>query len=179
MTKGREKKIADVLRRRQPDLHVVLERLRNPHNISAIVRTCDAVGVQYLHVIEESGCIALSKNVSRGSLQWLDVTFYQDIKKCIEKLKKQGIKIYVTALMPNSKDYRNIDYTSSCAIIVGSELDGVSEVSVSYAEEKIWIPTVGFVQSLNVSVATAIILYEAFRQREQAGMYDEPKTAVE
>jgi len=167
----RKDRIKQVLEKRQPDLHVVLEKLKNPQNISAIVRTCDAVGVQYLHVVEETRCIALSHKVSRGSLQWIDITFYQDIKECLKKLKEKDIKIYATVILADSKDFRDVDYTKACAIVVGSELEGVSEVCAAYADERIYIPMVGFVQSLNVSVATAIILYEAFRQRERAGMY--------
>jgi tRNA (guanosine-2'-O-)-methyltransferase len=159
ITPERMKRLLDVLSKRQPDLTVVLERLKNPHNISAVLRTCDAVGIQYVHIIEESGAVAISKGVSRGSAQWLDISFYIDSKICIEKLKHQGFKIYVTAINPGAKDFREVDYTVPCSIVLGTELEGVSPQVVSMADECIVIPMVGFVHSFNVSVAAGIILY--------------------
>ena len=175
ITPERMKRLLDVLAKRQPDLTVVLEKLQNPHNISAVLRTCDAVGIQYVHIIEESGVVALSKKVSRGSAQWLDISFYDDSLKCIEKLKNQKFKIYVTAINRAAKDFRAVDYTIPCAIVMGKELEGASPNIVAHADECIVIPMVGFVQSFNVSVAAGILLYEAFRQREAMGMYSSPR----
>lgn len=170
-TPEREKRLLEVLEKRQPDLTVVLERLRNPHNISAILRSCDAVGIQYVHIVEESRTVALSRSVSRGSAQWLDISFYVDLLNCFQFLKDQDFKIYATTVSSSARDFREVDYTCPCAIVVGSELEGVSRDALEKADECIVIPMVGFVQSFNASVATAIILYEAFRQREKAGMY--------
>ena len=172
ITRERLKRMLEVLKKRQPDLTVVLERLKNPHNISAILRTCDAVGIQYVHIVEESGVVAVSKNVSRGSAQWLDISFYDDSLKCIQRLKHQGFKIYVTAIGPGAVDFREVDYTVPCAIVVGTELEGVSGEMIARADELIVIPMAGFVQSFNVSVAAAIVLYEAFKQRDTKGMYN-------
>ena len=179
ITRERLKRMLEVLKKRQPDLTVVLERLRNPHNISAILRTCDAVGIQYVHIVEETGVVAVSKNVSRGSAQWLDISFYDDSLKCIQRLKHQGFKIYVTAIGPGAVDFREVDYTMPCAIVVGTELEGVSGEMISRADELIVIPMVGFVQSFNVSVATAIIMYEAFKQRDAKGLYDSERVTPE
>ncbi len=179
ITRERLKRMLEVLKKRQPDLTVVLERLKNPHNISAILRTCDAVGIQYVHIVEETGVVAVSKNVSRGSAQWLDISFYDDSLKCIQKLKHQGFKIYVTAIGPGAVDFREVDYTMPCAIVVGTELEGVSGEMISRADELIVIPMVGFVQSFNVSVATAIIMYEAFKQRDAKGLYDSERVTPE
>ncbi len=179
ITRERLKRMLEVLKKRQPDLTVVLERLRNPHNISAILRTCDAVGIQYVHIVEETGVVAVSKNVSRGSAQWLDISFYDDPLKCIQRLKHQGFKIYVTAIGPGAVDFREVDYTMPCAIVVGTELEGVSGEMISRADELIVIPMVGFVQSFNVSVATAIIMYEAFKQRDAKGLYDSERVTPE
>lgn len=175
VTKDRAKRLLDVLNKRQPDLQVILENLKNPHNISAILRSCDAVGVQYVRIIEESGAVSVSKEVSRGSAQWLDISFYHDMYACANELLIQDFKIYATAIKPGAKDFRDVDYTVPCAIVVGNELEGVSQTALRIAHESIVIPMVGFVQSFNVSVATAIILYEAFRQREKAGMYRESR----
>ena len=179
ITRERLKRMLEVLKKRQPDLTVVLERLKNPHNISAILRTCDAVGIQYVHIVEETGVVAVSKNVSRGSAQWLDISFYDDPLKCIQRLKHQGFKIYVTAIGPGAVDFREVDYTMPCAIVVGTELEGVSGEMISRADELIVIPMVGFVQSFNVSVATAIIMYEAFKQRDAKGLYDSERVTPE
>ncbi|OYT49408.1 tRNA (guanine-N2)-dimethyltransferase [Thermoplasmatales archaeon ex4484_36] len=178
-TPERRRRLLEVLEKRQPDLTVVLERLRNPHNISAILRSCDAVGIQYVHIVEESGVIALSRGVSRGSAQWLDISFYDDLLKCFQNLKDQGFKIYVTSVNPRARDFREVDYTCPCAVVVGKELEGVSQEALEEADECIVIPMVGFVQSFNVSVATAIVLYEAYRQRERAGMYSRARLATE
>ena len=175
VTKNRAKRFLEVLNRRQPDLQVILEKLKNPHNIGAILRSCDAVGIQYVHIIEESGVVCVSREVSRGSAQWLDISFYHDIYTCASNLLIQDFKIYVTSVNPKANDFRDVDYTTPCAIVVGSELEGVSQTALKIAHQSIVIPMVGFVQSFNVSVATAIILYEAFRQREKAGMYREPR----
>ncbi len=175
VTPERMNRMMEVLEKRQPDLTVVMEKLKNPHNISAILRTCDAVGIQYVHIVEESGVVALSRNVSRGSAQWLDISFYDDSLKCVEKLKNQKFKIYVTAVNSKAKDFREVDYTIPCAVVVGTELEGVSPGLIEHADECIVIPMVGFVQSFNVSVATAIILYEAFKQRDSKGMYSYPR----
>jgi len=171
VTPERMRRLIEVLDRRQPDLTVVLEELRNPHNISAVLRSCDAIGIQYVHIVEESGAVAVSKNVSRGSAQWLDISFYADSSKCLSQLRNQGFKIYVTAMDRRAVDFRRVDFTCPCAVVVGSEVEGVSETALKYADELIVIPMVGFVQSFNVSVAAAIVLYEAFKQRENAGMY--------
>jgi len=168
----RIKRINQVLKKRQPDLQVVLEGLRNPHNISAILRTCDAVGIQYVKILEKSKSVAISKDVARGSHQWLDISFYDDVSGCVSDLRNQGIKIYVTTLASESVDFREVDYKTPCAVWVGSELRGVSRLALEMADESIMIPMAGFVQSFNVSVAAAIILYEAFRQRDKAGMYE-------
>jgi len=175
VTQDRANRLLDVLNKRQPDLRVILENLKNPHNISAILRSCDALGVQYVHIIEESGAVCVSKEVSRGSAQWLDISFYHDMYTCASELLIQDFKIYATTIKPGAKDFRDVNYTVPCAIVVGNELEGVSQTALRVAHQSIVVPMMGFVQSFNVSVATAIILYEAFRQREKAGMYRESR----
>ncbi len=178
-TLERKRRLLEVLEKRQKDLTIVLERLRNPHNISAILRSCDAVGIQYVHIVEEGRAVALSRSVSRGSAQWLDISFYADSLNCLRFLKDQDFKIYVTTVSSSVRDFREVDYTCPCAIVVGSELEGVSREALEEADECIVVPMVGFVQSFNVSVATAIILYEAFKQREKAGMYSSCRFPLE
>ncbi len=175
VTEMRLGRLLDVVAKRQPDLHVVLENVKDPHNISAILRSCDAVGVQYVHIIHASGAVGISQRVSGGSAQWLDILIYHDSSELIPVLLNREIKIYVTTIDPGGKDFRNADYTLPCAIVVGNEKEGISPEILKIAHECITIPMMGFVQSLNVSVAAALVLYEAFTQRERAGMYGTPR----
>ena len=171
VTFSRLRRIAGVLKKRQPDLVVVMENIKNPHNVSAILRSCDAFGIQDVYVIKQEKVLGVSKRVSSGAHKWLDIHFFSDTESCLKYLKDHGFKIYVTHLSSEAIDIRRADFTKKVAIVVGSELEGVSDSALKYADLNIIIPIVGFVQSFNVSVATAIILYEAFRQRDEKGYY--------
>ncbi len=175
MTEERLEKIRRVLGFRQPDLQVVLENVKNPHNMSAVFRTCDAVGVQHVHVVNQGRCAGFSKGISKSAEQWIDIHFHTRIEGLFSVLKEAGMKIYVTAISPDAIDFRECNYTLPCAVVFGNERDGVSDEAVKLADEAVFIPMKGFVQSFNISVAAAIILYEAMSQREKAGMYNESR----
>lgn len=176
MKKERVQRMREITRKRQFGLRVVLEDLENPRNISAICRTCDAVGVQFLHVIHRGvQPIVLDKRSSAGSHQWLTVIQHPSIEDCIAELRSLGFRIYATHVDPTAKEFTQVDYTGRVAIVLGNEGHGVSEAARSLADERIVIPQVGFVNSLNVAAAAAIILYEAFKQRRAAGLYDQPE----
>jgi tRNA (guanosine-2'-O-)-methyltransferase len=176
VTEDRLLKMREVARKRQFGLRVVLEELENPRNISAICRTCDAVGVQFLHVVHRGIYpIVLDKRTSAGSHQWLTVIQHPTIEDCLNELKAMGFRIYCTHVDPTAKEFTEVDYTGKVAIVFGNEGHGVSETARKLADERIVIPQVGFVNSLNVSAAAAIILYEAFKQRKKAGLYDTPE----
>ncbi len=176
MTEERVQRMREIARKRQFGLRVVLEDLENPRNISAICRTCDAVGVQFLHVIHRGvQPIVLDKRSSAGSHQWLTVIQHPSIEDCIAELRSLGFRIYATHVDPTAKEFTQVDYTGRVAIVLGNEGHGVSEATRSLADERIVIPQVGFVNSLNVAAAAAIILYEAFKQRRAAGLYDQPE----
>ncbi|MFA0753055.1 MAG: hypothetical protein IMHGJWDQ_000823 [Candidatus Fervidibacter sp.] len=176
MKKERVQRMREIARKRQFGLRVVLEDLENPRNISAICRTCDAVGVQFLHVIHRGvQPIVLDKRSSAGSHQWLTVIQHPSIEDCIAELRSLGFRIYATHVDPTAKEFTQVDYTGRVAIVLGNEGHGVSEAARSLADERIVIPQVGFVNSLNVAAAAAIILYEAFKQRRAAGLYDQPE----
>lgn len=165
-----------VLRQRQPDLTVVLENVHDPHNISAVLRSCDAVGVTTVHLvytIEEEP--KLSKGVSASALKWLSVERHETIEDCYERLRKDGFRILVTALREECLDLHEIDLTMPTALVFGNEMDGCTETAVDTADGTLLIPMMGMVQSLNISVACAVTLYEALRQRRVAGAYDEAK----
>lgn len=174
VTPERLNKMHWVLQRRQPTLRVVLEEIHNPRNISAIMRTCDSVGVQYVHVIYTGlKPLVLDKNISKGAHQWITMIQYTSTSECLSELKRAGYVIYCTHVDPTAKDYTDVDYSRPVAIVFGNEKRGVSEEALKWADERIVIPQMGFSNSLNVSAAVAVILYEAMRQRRAAGMYDE------
>lgn len=164
--------IKQSLDRRQPDLTVVMENVCKPHNLAAVARTLEAVGGLEIHAISKLPSIRLSQMAAGGIRKWMKVKKYATIEQGLEPLKQQGCQIIATSLNETSKDYREIDYTRPTAILVGEEYEGISEHAIELADETITIPIVGMVQSLNVSVASALVLYEAYRQRERAGMYD-------
>ena len=178
-TLNRLKRFAKVLAKRQPDLVVVMENIKNPHNASAILRSCDAFGVQDVYIVKEGKSFGVSKSVSGGSYRWLTLHFFEDIKKCLSHLKEQGFKILTTHLSSEAVDIRKADLTEKVAVVIGSELEGVSEEALSMADLNIIVPMVGFIQSFNVSVATALILYEAFRQRDAKGYYEKARMPKE
>jgi tRNA (guanosine-2'-O-)-methyltransferase len=171
MTPERLQTIKNSLNRRQPDLTVVMENVRKPHNLAAVARTLEAIGGMQIHAISSLSSIRLSQMAAGGIGKWISVRKYATIEQGLQRIKQQGHRIIATTLSETSKDYRDIDYTVPTAILVGEELDGISTRAIELADETITIPIVGMVQSLNVSVASALVLYEAYRQREQAGMY--------
>ena len=172
MTPERLAIIKKSLDRRQTDLTVVMENVRKPHNLAAVARTLEAVGGLEIHAITELTSIRLTQMSAGGTKKWIKVNKHPNTEQGLKYLKQQGMQIIATSLCENSKDYRDIDYTRPTAILVGEELEGISEQAQQMADENISIPMTGMVQSLNVSVASALILYQAYHQRMAAGMYD-------
>ena len=172
MTAQRYRKIKKCIEQRQTGLTVVMENVHKAHNLAAIARTCDAVGIAEVHATTELDEIILTQNASSGSDRWLEVRCYKNINDIFSKLKKKNFQILAAHFDQDAIDFRKIDYTIPTAIVVGQELEGLSTETVDHADKNIIIPMYGMVQSLNVSVATALILYEAQRQREEAGLYN-------
>ncbi|ALP40466.1 tRNA (guanosine(18)-2'-O)-methyltransferase TrmH [Aeromonas schubertii] len=171
MTPERFKRITDMLAMRQLDLTVCLEEVHKPHNLAAIVRTADAIGIHRVHAVWPRKRIAKRKGTARGSQNWVDVKLHQDIHTAVAELKASGMQILATHLSESSVDFRAIDYTKPTAILLGQEKFGITDEALALADHHVVVPMVGMVQSLNVSVAAAAILYEAQRQRELAGCY--------
>ena len=172
MTPERLANIKQGLERRQHDLTVIMEGVRKPHNLAAVGRTLEAVGGLDIHAITELSSIRLSQMAAGGIRRWISVKKHTSTEQGLSSLKASGYQVIATTLSPDSLDYREVDYTRPTAILVGEELEGISDKAVQLADSKIIIPIVGMVQSLNVSVASALVLYEAYRQRDAAGMYD-------
>ena len=171
MTPERFHKLTRVLERRQPDLTVLTEDVHKTHNISALLRTCDAVGIYAMHAVSPGGEFRRHHMVSGGSIKWVQTHIHGDIHAAVSELKDARFQIVAADISDRSKNYRAIDYTGPTALLLGSELDGLSAHARSLADQRVHVPLRGLVSSLNVSVACALILYEAARQREQAGMY--------
>ncbi|WP_133408231.1 tRNA (guanosine(18)-2'-O)-methyltransferase TrmH [Parashewanella tropica] len=171
MTPERFARINDMLNHRQPDLTVCLDQVHKPNNISAVVRTADAVGIHEVHAIWPDPDMRVSGNTASGSQQWVNVKKHYQVKEAFDVCRAQGMQIIVTNFSDQAVDYREIDYTKPTAIVLGHEKDGVSAEALALADKQVIIPMVGMVQSLNVSVAAALMLFEAKHQREQAGLY--------
>ncbi|EAZ92497.1 tRNA (guanosine(18)-2'-O)-methyltransferase TrmH [Crocosphaera chwakensis] len=165
-------RIRQVLEKRQPDLTILTEDVHKPHNLSAIIRTCDAVGILDVHCINTTDEFPTFSQVSQGSDKWVFLHSHPNIKTGINHLKRQNFNIYAAHFTDQSLDYREIDYTQPTAILLGAEKWGVSEEAANLVDGHIIVPMLGMVQSLNVSVAAAVILFEAQRQRLAQKMYD-------
>ena len=175
MNPERFQKLAHALRRRQPDLTVLMERVHKSHNLSAILRNCDAVGVLEAHVIPPEEGLQVHSHTSAGTDKWVRLVRHRTIQAAIEELKGRGFRVLAANPGPDAVDFREVDYTVPTALMMGAELLGLSDEALALADLWISIPMVGMAQSFNVSVATALLLFEAFRQRDAAQMYDESR----
>lgn len=177
MNLERYQRIQEVLKARQADLTLCLEEVHKPNNVSAVIRSADATGIHKVHAVWPDKMRTLS-HTSAGARNWVEVETHDTIEDAMGELKRQGMQVLVTNLSETAVDFRQIDYTKPTAVILGSEKIGASEQAKALADQDIIIPMVGMVQSLNVSVASAVILYEAQRQRQAAGMYDNAQSAL-
>jgi tRNA (guanosine-2'-O-)-methyltransferase len=183
VTPERVKRLDAVLALRQPDLTVLAENLHKPRNFSAMVRNCDAVGVNEIQVVAGEDSLRTHWNTSQGAEKWMRIKTHQSPRDACEYLKSNNFQLLAAHLGEATIDYREVDYTRPVALVLGSELFGVSETTLSFVDQQISIPMMGVAQSLNVSVACACVLYEAQRQRQDAGLYDQsrldPQTLAE
>jgi len=181
VTPEREQRIKEVSARRQLDVAVVLENVHDPHNIAAVVRTCDAVGIQAVYALFtdpniNTNRLRLGKRTTAGARKWVDTYLYTDLDICIGAVRERCDTLHATTLVPGAKSIYQADFTKSVALIFGNERDGISDELLNLTDGQIFIPQMGMVQSLNISVACAITLYEVFRQRDVLNYYDENPT---
>jgi tRNA (guanosine-2'-O-)-methyltransferase len=173
MTPERFQKIKNILNKRQPDLTVVMDNVNKPHNLAAIIRSCDAVGIGDIHGISSNKQnIGVNLKSACGSNHWVNLHIHHSIPNVISELKQSGFSIYAANDSTKAIDYRKVDYTKPSVIVLGAELDGISPETLDMVDEEIKIPMQGMVESLNVSVANAVILFEAQRQRLKVGLYE-------
>ncbi len=176
MTSERQQKIESVLSKRQKDITVVLENVDDPHNISAVMRSCDATGLQDIYILNTK-IPAYEKWGSRSSssaMKWLTIHQFADATTCFEIIKRKHSRILTTSLTTDAVSLYDLDFTQSVALVFGNEHDGVSEEISKLADGNFAIPQVGMIRSLNVSVACAVALYEVLRQRTAGGKYYKP-----
>jgi tRNA (guanosine-2'-O-)-methyltransferase len=175
MTNERRQKIETVLSKRQNNITVVLENVFDPHNISAVMRSCDAVGVQDIYVLNTKipPHDKWGKRSSSSANKWLTVHQFTSVAECLALLKGNYEKILTTHLSSDAVSLYELDLTGNVALVFGNEHDGVSEELRSLSDGNFIIPQVGMIRSLNISVACAVSLYEAFRQKQLAGQYNQ------
>jgi tRNA (guanosine-2'-O-)-methyltransferase len=175
LTEKRFNKIKKVVQKRQKSLTIVLENIHDPHNVSAIFRTADAVGIDRIYLVYNTNVFPNIGRISSASaVKWIEKIKYNNAKDCFSDLKSLGFKVFTTHMDEgdDAKSLYDLDLTGKTALVFGNEKDGVSEEALEHSDGNFLIPMTGMVQSLNVSVSAAVCLYEAFRQRELKGMYD-------
>src|SRR5215218_2516724 len=174
-TPKRYHRLRAVLDRRQPDLTVLLEDVQVPRNLAAIMRSCDAVGVLVAHAVWPGGRLKISRPASGGNRKWLPVHKHRTLAEALERLKGAGLRVLAAHPRAGAVPFREVDYTLPTCLLLGNEDNGITPEALSQADGVIAIPMEGMGTSLNVSVAAALLLFEAQRQRRAAGLYDAPR----
>jgi tRNA (guanosine-2'-O-)-methyltransferase len=174
MTPERRARIKHVLDRRQPDFTVVMENVHDPHNIAAVMRTCDAVGIQEIYVLNTviSRHEKFGKKSSASAAGWLTIHQFDNTEACFAALRNKGYKTFATHLGEKAHSLYELKLTEPVALVFGNEHAGVTEEALALCDGNFIIPQMGMVQSLNISVACAVSLYEGLRQRQETGFYN-------
>ena len=179
ITPERKARVEHVLGNRQPTLTIVFENVQDPHNMSAVIRSCDAVGVLEVHGIYAglNEFPVLGEKSSASARKWVGVNLHNTVVDCYAVLRAKGFSIYTTHMSSDATALHDLDLTQPIALVFGNEHHGVTDEAREGADGNFLVPQVGMIQSLNISVACAVTLYEAMRQRMAAGMYETPQIA--
>ncbi len=176
----RVEKLSRALRLSQPDLTVVLENIHDPHNVSAILRSCDAVGVRNVNLLYTAESFPkIGRKSSSSANKWVGRRSFKSVGACYGTLREEGFVIAASVVSDESLSLYDLDMAGKLALVFGNEHRGVTDEAASSADKRFQIPMHGMVQSLNVSVACAITLYEALRQRIKNGDTDKCKLSAE
>ena len=173
LTDSRIERLKEVAHNRQRDLTVILENVHNPHNIGAILRTCDSVGIHEIFIVYTDNRLSEGKNIepgktsSTGANKWVNIHYFENVRTCFDAVRKNYKRILGTALADDAEELYELDLKESTALLFGNESDGLSSLAREISDGNFLIPQVGFVKSLNISVACAVTIYEAFRQRQE------------
>lgn len=175
MTPERYQRLQHILNMRQPDLSVLMDNVHKSHNLSAILRSCDATGVFEAHAVYDRTSIRPRRGIASGGSKWVGVKTHRTIQLALDHFKQQDMQLVVADVSARAVDFRTVDYTKPTVIVLGAELTGPDAAVIESADQIVTIPLNGMVDSLNVSVAAALILFEAQRQRKEAGLYGESR----
>jgi tRNA (guanosine-2'-O-)-methyltransferase len=178
MTPERFDKLRRMLLRRQPDLTVFMDSVNKPHNVSAILRTADAVAIHEIHAVSDSGAMRRYHMIAGGAKRWVGVALHRSAEAAIAALRAGGWRLVAAHAGAASRDFRSVDYTQKTALMFGAELVGLAPAALDAADVHVSIPMLGLGASINVSVAAGVILFEAQRQRMAAGLYDHSRLSV-
>jgi tRNA (guanosine-2'-O-)-methyltransferase len=178
MKEERKIKIEQTALRRQGNLTVILENIEDPHNVGAVLRSCDAIGIHEIYLLFTENSLGqdeftIGKRASAGSRKWVDIHSFNDAQSCFDAVRSKYKKVMSTHLSEDAVSLHNLDLTESLALLFGNEKKGLSDLALSYSDGNFLIPMLGMSQSLNLSVACAVTLFEAQRQRLEKGMYAE------
>lgn len=175
-TEERVNKLKNIIEKRQDNLTVVMENITDPHNISACLRSCDAVGIMSVCIVYSNGQSFpnMGEASSASARKWVTQRKFKSIEECYENLRNEGKKIYTTHFSKESVSLYDLDLTQNVALVFGNEHSGVSSRAVELADSNFLIPQIGVIQSLNISVACAVSVYEAFRQRQSKKIFNKP-----
>lgn len=170
-----------VLERRHDDLVVVIENIHDAHNASAILRSCDAFGVGRVALVyNDQEFPQITSSIAAKVEKWLQIERFESAAACVSMLHDEGLRVYATQLTDEAQDYLAVDFSTPAAIVLGNERAGCSEEMLELADAAVIIPMVGFVESLNVSVAASVLLAEIARQRREiAPAWTARKAALE
>lgn len=163
VTENRLQRFEEVLGQRTRYVTLVLEDIFQSHNISAVLRSCECFGVQDVHIIENENEFLVNDEIALGSSKWLDINVYNKTKNntklCLETLKNKGYRIVATIPNPEAKPIEQFDiHAGKFALVMGTELKGITKEALEISDEQIYLPMVGFTESLNISVTAAIFL---------------------
>ncbi len=170
VTEQRKQTFKEVLDKRTRYFTVALEDLYQMHNISAVVRSCDVFGLQDLHIIQKKYDPKLSHSIAKGAEKWLDIHRYTDTIDAVRQLKNKGYRIVATTPHTNDVLLEEFDISKPAAFFFGVEKDGLSETLLQEADEYLKIPMFGFTESLNISVAAALIMHSVSTRMRKTGL---------
>ena len=163
----RRARVDEVVAQRTRTLTVVLEAFCDPQNVNAVLRTCEAFGVQEVHVVEgPMKPYDRNKKISQNADKWLEVRRWPSTAECLSHLQARGFRVYATHLDGGAAPLEALSFSDPVALVFGNESRGVSDEALRVAHSRFAIPMRGFVQSLNVSVAAAVSLFQAVERRE-------------
>lgn len=169
VSEDRRRRIQSTLDARTRDVVPVLEHVVHEHNGAAVVRTSDALGIQEVHLIQPDQAFRVSRKVARGAFKWLDILKHTSVEEGYGALRHRGYAVYASSLRPQSRSVDELPMEGKMALVFGNEREGLSEEAMQQADGAFHVPMVGFVESLNVSVAAAVALYSVVTRRRRAG----------